>query len=431
TIVTTALPTIAEHFNSAQGYIWIGSAFLLASAASTPVWGKVSDIWGRKPILLVANFVFFVGSLICALAVNVGMLIAGRAVQGLGGGGLLVLVNICIGDLFSIRSRGAYYGMVGATWALASSLGPVIGGAFTQRVSWRWCFYINLPLDGIAFVIILFFLHLDTPTTPFMDGLKAIDWLGSLTIVGGTLMLLFGLEFGGVTYPWASAAVICLIVFGVVTIALFVIIEWKIAALPVVPLALFKRRSNIAALTVCFIHGFVFISGAYFLPLYFQAVLGASPLLSGVYTLANVVPSSIASVGTGIFIKKTGQYRPPIWFGLTFMTLGWGLFINFGAEANWAKIIMYQVIAGVGVGPNFQAPLIALQSLVQPRDIATATATFAFIRNLATSISVVIGGVIFQNEMASRAGTLRAALGDQTAAQLGGGNAGANVAVVE
>jgi len=144
-----------------------------------------------------------------------------------------------------------------------------------------------------------------------------------------------------------------------------------------------------------------------------------------------VVPSSIASVGTGIFIKKTGQYRPPIWFGLTFMTLGWGLFINFGAEANWAKIIMYQVIAGVGVGPNFQAPLIALQSLVQPRDIATATATFAFIRNLATSISVVIGGVIFQNEMASRAGTLRAALGDQTAAQLGGGNAGANVAVVE
>ncbi|KAF1992582.1 hypothetical protein K402DRAFT_320962 [Aulographum hederae CBS 113979] len=431
TIVTTALPTISEHFQSSSGYTWIGSAFLLASSASTPVWGKVSDIWGRKPILLLANLVFLVGSLICALSISIGMMIAGRSIQGVGGGGLLVLVNITISDLFSPRSRGAYFGMIGGVWALASSLGPIIGGAFTEKVTWRWCFYINLPLDGAAFLIILFFLKLDTPKTPFVEGIKSVDWLGALAIVGGTLMLLFGLEFGGVSYPWASAIVICLIVFGIVTMALFFVIEWKVATLPIMPLPLFKRRSNIASLLVCFLHGIVFISGSYYLPLYFQAVLGATPLLSGVYTLAFAVPLSFASVGTGIFIKKTGNYLPPIWFGLFFMTLGFGLYINLGAQPNWAKIIIFQMIAGIGTGPNFQAPLIALQSLVEPRDIATATATFAFTRNLATSISVVIGGVIFQNEMVSKSSTLVAALGPQLAAQLGGGSAGANVQVVD
>lgn len=271
---------------------------------------------------------------------------------------------------------------------------------------------------------------MDNPKTPVWDGLKAVDWAGSLTIVGGVLMLLLGLEFGGVTYPWASAKVLCLIIFGIVVAGLFVLNEWKFARYPVMPMRLFKHRSNIASLGVCFCHGYVFIAGTYYLPLYFQAVLGATPLLSGVYLLPFALALSFTSGATGVFIKKTGKYLPPIWFGLVVMTLGFGLFIDLPSKENWAKIIIYQIIAGIGVGPNFQSPLIALQSMIAPRDIATATATFGFVRNLSTSISVVIGGVVFQNEMEKRSAALTASLGATTAGELSGGSAGASVGLV-
>lgn len=243
-------------------------------------------------------------------------------------------------------------------------------------------------------------------------------------------MLLLGLEFGGVIYPWQSATVICLIVFGIVVAGLFVINEWKLARYPVMPLRIFKFRSNLASLGVCFCHGFVFIAGTYYLPLYFQAVLGATPILSGVYLLPFAFTLSIASGATGVFIKKTGKYLPPIWFGLIVMVLGFGLFIDLPLHPGWAKIIIYQIIAGIGVGPNFQSPLLALQTMVAPRDIATATATFGFTRNLSTSISVVIGGVVFQNEMQKRSARLIAALGPIIGASLSGGSAGASVGIV-
>lgn len=244
-------------------------------------------------------------------------------------------------------------------------------------------------------------------------------------------MFLLGLEYGGVSYPWTSATVICLIIFGLLTLALFFLNEWKVATYPVMPLRLFKYRSNIAALGVCFCHGTVFISGAYFLPLYFQAVLGASPILSGVYTFPFVLSLSFVSAAVGVMIKKTGKYRPPIWIGLLFMTLGFGLYIDLKDYPSWSRIIIYQIITGIGVGPNFQSPLIALQTMVKPRDIASATATFGFTRNIATSISVVIGGVIFQNGMSKRQHILAAGLPPDIARLLGGGSAGAATEIVK
>lgn len=315
-------------------------------------------------------------------------------------------------------------------WAVASAVGPILGGVFTSNVTWRWCFYINLPISGVGMAVLAFVLKLHNPRTPMRQGLAAVDWLGSLTVVGATLMIMLGLELGGVTHPWSSPTVICLLVFGVVTGALFVLIEWKFAEFPLVPMHLFRQRASAASLAVGALHGFVFISGSYYLPLYFQAVLGASPLMSGVYVLPWVMSLSLVSAATGIVIKKTGKYLPPIIFGMAVMTLGFGLFIDLEPRANWAKIVLYQFVAGIGVGPLFQSPLIALQTTVGGRDMASATGTFAFVRQLFSSVSIVIGGVVFQNGMEKQYPDLLAQLGPDIASLLSGSNAASSVGLV-
>lgn len=288
----------------------------------------------------------------------------------------------------------------------------------------------NLPLDGTAFLIILFFLDLKTPKTPIVQGLKAIDWLGSLLVIGGTLMFLFGLNYGGDAHPWDSAIVLCLIIFGIVTWALFIVVEWKVAKYPVIPLSIFKTRSVAICYAVVFLHGFTFIAGSYYLPLYFQACLNSSPLHSGVLLLPTCLALSVGSIGVGILIRKTGRYLEAMYFGFFMMTLGNGLLINLDAESSLAKIIIYQIILGLGIGPLFQSPLIALQAHVKPRDMAPATATLGFIRQLSTSMSVVIGGVIYSNEVKKHRGQLTNALGPQIAGELSGEGAGANINVI-
>lgn len=283
----------------------------------------------------------------------------------------------------------------------------------------------------MAFAILYFTVKLHNPKTPFKQGLAAVDWLGSLTIIGGTLMFLLGLELGGSNYKWESAQFICLLVFGLVVIGIFIVIEMKFAKFPVVPVLLFKAPRNLIILVINACHGFVFISASYYLPLYFQGVLGANALLSGVYVLPFSFTLGVASAVTGFLIKKTGKYLPPIIGGFTLMTIGYGLFIDLGANPSWAKIICFQIILGLGVGPNFQSPLIALQNTVQPKDIASATGTFMFIRQLATSISIVVGGVIFSSGMAKQFDTLQAELGQETADLLGGNDAAASVSAVQ
>lgn len=430
TIITTAIPTISSHFNSSTGYIWIGSAYLLGNATFVPTWGKISDIFGRKPVLIGAVGIFWIGSLLCAISNSMGMLIAARAIQGIGGGGTIVLPNICVSDLFSMRKRGLYFGLFGGVWAIASAIGPVLGGVFTSQVSWRWCFYINLPVSGVGMIILMFVLKLHNPRTPVKQGLVAIDWLGSLLIIGGTLMFLFGLEFGGVQYPWKSAMVICLIVFGLVTVGLFVAYESKVAKYPIIPVGLFRHRNSVAAFAVAFLHAFTFMGGSYWLPLYFQAVMGTTSLLSGVYLLPFVLALSVVSAGVGLVIKKTGNYKLPIMSGLAVMTLGFGLLIDLGADRNWVKIIIFQIVAGLGVGPNFQSPLIALQTNVEPRDIGSATASFGFLRQMGTATSVAVGGVIFNNQMQAQQGKLVKELGTKLASMFTGERAAASVHIV-
>ncbi|KAH2314190.1 hypothetical protein KXV47_002714 [Aspergillus fumigatus] len=388
TIVTPAIPAIVGAFKTAAGYIWVGSAYTLAYAAITPVWGSVSDIWGRKPIMLIAVAVFLVGSLVCALARNMDALIAGRALQGLGGSGMGIMVNIVVSDMFSLRDRGLYLAITSLVWAVGSAIGPVLGGVFTTRLSWRWCFWNNLPVGAVSFLVLLFFMRVPSPRTPIAAGLKVIDWTGSLLIVGGSLMVLLALDFGDVVYSWSSATVICLLVFGTAVMALFVVNEWKIAKNPIIP--------------------------AYYLPLYAQSVLTASALTSGLYLLPLIVSCSLAAAAAGIFMQQTGKYLPVMYVAQGFLVLGSGLLISLEFEASITKLVIFQILVGFGVGMNIEAPILAAQAATSVLDTAAVTATMGFVRSLSTAISVVVGGVVFQNEMNAKNERLASQLGSNS-----------------
>jgi hypothetical protein len=276
-----------------------------------------------------------------------------------------------------------------------------------------------------------FTLHLPNPRTPILKGLAAIDWVGSFLIAASSIMILLGLNFGGSTYPWSSPTVLCLLIFGVSIGALFILYETKFITNPILPLHKFTSLSAISSLSLCFTHGIVFIGVAYYLPLYFQTVLGSSPLLSGVYMLPFIITMTLASGFTGLYIMKTGQYVGAVYLGLILTPLGIGLLITLPTTANWTKLIIFQILGAVGLGLNFEGPLLALQAVVGKRDVAMATATFGFVRSMSNAVSIVIGGVMFSNRMVHEGPHLRAVLGDELAGRFAGGDAAANVGLVD
>lgn len=288
-----------------------------------------------------------------------------------------------------------------------------------------------VPVGGICFLVLFFFLKIESPKTPFMAGIRVIDWLGTVTIIGGTIMLLFGLEFGGINYPWDSITTLSLILVGAFTLCIFGYIEKNYAKHPIMPASVFASMTNILVLGVNWVHASLFIAGSYFLTLYFQVVLGVSPIMSGVYILPQVVGLSIVAMLTGIFIRNTGKYLWVIRVSMAVTTLGYGLCIDMKTYTSWPRIIIYQLIAGMGSGPNFQAPLIALQNNIPPHEVATATSTFGFIRQLATSSSIVLGSVVYQNVISGRSDYLRGILGPDLAEHFLGSIAGSNIDMMD
>lgn len=267
-----------------------------------------------------------------------------------------------------------------------------------------------VPVGAVSFLVLLFFLRVQSPRTPIAAGLKVIDWTGSVLIVGGALMVLLALEFGDVVYSWSSATVICLLIFGAAVMALFVVNEWKIAKNPILPLWLFSSPTNAAPYVVFACNSYVFIGQAFYLPLYAQSVLGATALMSGLYLLPLIVSCALAAAAAGIFMQRTGKYLPVMYIAQGFLVLGSGLLISLKFESNITKLIIFQILVGVGVGMNIEAPILAAQAATSVRDTAAVTATMGFVRSLATAISVVVGGVVFQNEMNAKNGQLASQL---------------------
>ena len=381
-------------------------------------------------MLLVAVGLFAVASLLVALSANMTMLIAARSLQGAASGGLIQVVIITISDLFSVRKRSLYLGFVGFVWALAGSTGPLIGGAFIQYKSWRWCFWINLPICGVTFVLLLLYLDVHNPRTRLSEGVRAVDWFGTVSILAVTLLLLVGLNFGGSVFPWNSPKVICLIVFGTLMIGFFLFSEHRLAKYPLMPLGVFTNWSNNATFIVVFTHGMVLIGIEYYLPLYFQSVLQVSPLRSGVLLLPLIVPQAATEIMAGVLIHRTGRYREFIWAGTTLMTLGTGLYIYFGTDTSVAVVVGLQIVGAFGPALLFQAPMVAIQNTVSQVDTAAATASLGFVRNVAMALSVVVGGVVFQNSMDAQQSSLAAAgLSGSVLEALSGSQAAANVGI--
>jgi MFS family permease len=391
---------------------------LLAKAAAGPVWTKSSDIWGRKPALLNSVILFAVASTIAALSTSMRMLIAARALQGVAAGGLFQLVQVTVSDLFSVRKRALYFSWMGAIWAIAGTVGPLLGGMFAEKLTWRWCFWINLPICGFSFALLFLLLDVHNPRTGVRDGLQAIDWFGTASMLAVTVLVLLGLNFGGGVFPWNSAEVICLIVIGTCMVAAFVFSEKRLAKYPLMPLSVFSTVSNCATFAVSFGHNMVSIGAEFYLPLFFQSVRQASPLRSGLLLLPLTVSAASTDVIVGLVINRTGRYREMIWTGTIMTTLGAGLYINLWTETPLAEIVVFEIIA--------------IHSTVKQADVASATASLGFLNNLATSLSVVVGGVVFQNSMSARhPGLAAAGLDEHVLDALAGDKAAANVNIVK
>ncbi|CAG8960030.1 hypothetical protein HYFRA_00013218 [Hymenoscyphus fraxineus] len=408
TIVATAAPTISNELASSAGYTWIGGAFLLTSVTTSPIWVKLSDIWGRKVILVVLLAWLFISSTICATAKNIEALLAGRALQGAASGGLILLVHVCISDLFSLRKRSLLLGLTEGVWAIAGGIGPVLGGVFSSLSTWRWCFWINLPISAVAAVIIIYLLDIKHEHTSFKDGVRALDWAGMFTFLGCSVLLLLGLDFGGKIFPWNSATVIALLAVGGILVFAFIYSEVKIAKYPLMPMDIFAKGVNVAILLLTLGHALAFMSAEYYLPVLFQSSFEAGPLKSGLLLLPFIITTAISGIACGVFIHRTGRFQEIIWVGALLLCLGFGLFVSFNINTTIPQIIGYQIIGGMGSGFLFETTIIAIQSQVSQEDMATATSTLCFIRNVGITLSVIIGGSFFQSSMNKQIASLNA-----------------------
>ncbi|MGW5472854.1 DHA2 family efflux MFS transporter permease subunit [Streptomyces chartreusis] len=389
TIVSTALPTIVSDLGGLEHLSWVVTAYLLASTAATPLWGKLGDQYGRKRLFQIAIVIFLVGSALCGMAQDMAQLIAFRAVQGVGGGGLMVLSMAIVGDIVPPRERGRYQGLFGAVFGASSVLGPLLGGVFTEHLSWRWVFYINLPVGVVALVVIAAVLRIPHKATRHV-----IDYLGTFLIASVATCLVLVASLGGTTWAWGSVQIVGLALLGVVLAAAFVVVE-RAAAEPVLPLRLFRVRTFTLSAVISFIVGFAMFGAMTYLPTFLQIVQGISPTLSGVHMLPMVVGMLLASTGSGQIVSRTGRWKVFPIAGTGVTVIGLLLLHQLEVDSSTWAMSVYFFVFGLGLGLVMQVLVLIVQNAVPYKDLGVATSGATFFRSIGASFGVAIFGTIF------------------------------------
>ncbi|MFI9543256.1 DHA2 family efflux MFS transporter permease subunit [Streptomyces sp. NPDC052016] len=393
TIVSTALPTIVSDLGGINHLSWVVTAYLLASTAATPLWGKLGDQYGRKRLFQTAIVIFLVGSALCGMARNMPELIAFRAVQGLGGGGLLVLSMAIVGDIVPPRERGRYQGLFGAVFGASSVLGPLLGGLFTEHVSWRWVFYVNLPVGVVALAVIATVLRIPRKATKHV-----IDYLGTFLIASVATCLVLVASLGGTTWGWASPQIVGLAVLGVLLAVAFVAVERR-AAEPVLPLKLFRVRTFTLAAVISFIVGFAMFGALTYLPTFLQVVQGVSPTMSGVHMLPMVFGMLLSSTTSGQIVSRTGRWKVFPVAGTAVTTLGLLLLHQLDENSPTSETSAYFFVFGLGLGLVMQVLVLIVQNAVSYEDLGVATSGATFFRSIGASFGVAIFGTVFANRL--------------------------------
>jgi EmrB/QacA subfamily drug resistance transporter len=393
TIVATALPTIAGDLHGLNHLSWVVTAYLLTTCISTPLWGKLGDLYGRKALFQLAIVIFLVGSVLSGLSQSMAELIAFRAIQGIGAGGLMVGAQAIMGDVVSARQRGKYMGYFGVVFGVTNVAGPLLGGFFTEHLSWRWIFYINLPLGIVALFVVAAVLHLPVKRVP-----HKIDWAGTAFLSIGVTCIILLTTWAGSEYAWGSSVIIGVGLVAVASLGIFCFIETR-ASEPIIPLWLFKNRTFTATSAVGFIIGFAMFGAIIYLPLYLQVVHGVSPTLSGLELLPMIGGMLLTFITSGRIVTRTGRYKVFPIMGTGVLSIGLFSLTQLGPHTAYGEVAVFMFITGLGVGLVMQVLVVAVQNAVPYSALGVATATSTFFRTIGGAFGVAVLGAVFANRL--------------------------------
>lgn len=414
TVVTNALPRIVADLEGSQtGYTWVVVATLLAMTATTPIWGKLADLFSKKLLVQTALVIYSVGSLIAGFATSMEMLIGARVVQGLGVGGLTALVQVVIASMVSPRERGRYSGYIGAVFALATVSGPLIGGLIVDSpLGWRGTFFVGLPVAALAFAVLQAKLHLPVVKRPVR-----IDYLGATLIVAGVSILLVWVSLAGQQFAWASSTTAVLVTAGVLVIGAALYVEGRVASEPVVPLRLFRDRTTSLATLASVLIGLAMFGSTVYLSQYFQLARGMSPTHAGLMSIAMVGGLLVSSITTGRIISASGYWKRYLVGGMVLVITGLALLSTIDEQTSLVRVGVFMAVLGLGLGATMQNLVLAVQNNTAQADMGAASSVVAFFRSMGGSIGVSVLGAILSSRVASSVAEATAAAGGSGAVE--------------